>query len=212
MPRPSPATDLVLRALSSSYQRERLVGSSLLLAVSGGADSVALLVGSAQLAPALRLRLEVGTLDHGLRPECGAEVQAVLALAARLGLPAHARTLQLPADVPALEERARAARYAALEALRAERDLARIATGHTASEQAETLLMRLVRGSALKGARAIHASRGRLVRPLLALPRAALRDFLAEQGVGFHEDPMNADPRFLRARLRHAVLPALDAA
>jgi tRNA(Ile)-lysidine synthase len=102
MPRPSPATDLVLRTLTGVYQRERLVGRSLLLAVSGGADSVALLVGSAQVAAPLGLRREVGTLDHGLRPEAGAEVQAVLALAARLGVPAHARALALAPDAPGL--------------------------------------------------------------------------------------------------------------
>ncbi|MBF5044181.1 tRNA lysidine(34) synthetase TilS [Aggregicoccus sp. 17bor-14] len=184
----------------------------MLLAVSGGADSVALLVGTAQLAQPLGLRLEVATLDHGLRPEASAEVQGVLALAQRLGLPAHARTLALGALGAGLEARARTARYAALEGLRAERALDAIATGHTASEQAETLLMRLVRGSSLQGARAILPSRGRVVRPLLGLTRAQLRAFLAEQGVPFHEDPMNADPRFLRTRVRHAALPALEAA
>ncbi|MFP2932749.1 tRNA lysidine(34) synthetase TilS, partial [Pyxidicoccus sp. 3LG] len=130
-----------MTSLEAAYARLGVEGRSVLLAVSGGADSTALLVGTARVAPKLRLRAEVATLDHGLRPESAAEVQAVARLAASLGLPCHVRELRLRAGA-AVEARAREARYAALETLRRERGLDVLATAHTATDQAETLLMR----------------------------------------------------------------------
>ena len=183
--------------------------TSILIAVSGGADSIALMHSLARIGPRLGLRLEVASLDHGLRPESGAEVQAVVERAQRLGLPAHARSLGLT-DGPALEQRARDARYAQLEAVRLERGLELIATAHTASDQAETVLMRLARGAALGGAAAIAARMGALIRPLLGRTRAEVRAYLAALGEPFVEDPMNADPRFLRVRVRRELLPLYE--
>jgi tRNA(Ile)-lysidine synthase len=159
----------------------------------------------------LGLTVEVATLDHGLRPEAGEEARAVERLAALHGLPCHVRPLHLRPGA-GVEERARTARYAALEALRAERGLAAVATAHTATDQAETLLMRLARGSALRGAAGIQHRWGTLVRPLLERTREELEAFLQEQGTGFVTDPMNADPRLFRVRVRQEVLPALSRA
>nr|WP_233262099.1 tRNA lysidine(34) synthetase TilS [Vitiosangium sp. GDMCC 1.1324] len=198
-------------ALEAAYRHFGLVGGSVLLAVSGGADSTALLVGTARVREALSLRVEVATLDHGLRPEAQQEVLAVARLAARWAMPFHVRALHLSPG-SGVEARAREARYAALEELRRERGLQVVATAHTASDQAETLLMRLVRGTALRGAAGIHQARPFLVRPLIERTREEVEAFLAEQGVFFTTDPMNVDPAFLRTRIRYEVLPRLERA
>lgn len=199
---------MLTTTLEAAWRRLGLAGGSVLLAVSGGADSTALLVGTALVRERLRLRVEVASLNHGLRPESPAEVEAVARLAARFSLPFHTRELRLSPGA-GVEERAREARYTALEALRTEAGLDAIATAHTASDQAETLLMRLVRGTALRGAVGIQAARGRVVRPLLDCTRADVEAFLGEQGIGFVTDPMNVDRELLRPRIRHDVLPAL---
>lgn len=211
MPRTAPATDLICKTLEAAFRFRGLVGRSVLLAVSGGADSTALLGGTALVRERLGLTVEVATFDHGLRPEAREEVRSVERLAARWELPCHVRLLGLEAG-PGVELRAREARYAALEALRSERGLAAIATAHTASDQAETLLMRLARGAALRGATGIAAERGLLVRPLLERTREEVEAFLQEQGLGFVVDPMNADLHYFRARIRQEVLPALSRA
>lgn len=195
-------------ALEATYRQLGLEGGSVLLAVSGGADSSALLVGTARVRERLGLQVEVATLDHGLRPEAREEVEAVARLAARWGLPCHVRALHLKAG-SGLEARAREARYAALETLRCERGLQVVATAHTATDQAETLLMRLVRGTALRGAAGIHRARPFLVRPLIEHTREEVEAFLRAHDIPFVSDPMNVDPAFLRARIRHEVLPVL---
>jgi tRNA(Ile)-lysidine synthase len=208
MPLTADPSVLFPTALEEAYRQLGLVGGSVLLAVSGGADSSALLLGTAQICGRLPLRVEVATLDHGLRPEAREEVEAVARLAAQWGLPCHVRHLQLKPG-PSLEARAREARYAALETVRRERGLQAVATAHTATDQAETLLMRLVRGTALRGAAGIHRARPFLVRPLIERTREEVEAFLMAQGVSFVSDPMNVDPAFLRTRIRHEVLPAL---
>ncbi|SEL17606.1 tRNA(Ile)-lysidine synthase [Stigmatella aurantiaca] len=211
MPRLPHATALILETLEEAFRSAGLVRGSVLLAVSGGGDSTALLLGTALVRERLGLTVEVATLDHGLRPEAVDEVRAVERLAAEKELVCHVCPLRLKPG-PGVEARAREARYATLEALRAERALAAVATAHTASDQAETLLMRLARGTSLRGATGIMPTRGTVVRPLLGLTREAVEAFLQEQGRSFATDPMNADPRYLRARIRHGVLPALSEA
>lgn len=211
MPRTGRATDSITLTLVGAYERFGLVGRSVLLAVSGGVDSSALLVGTALVRERLGLTVEVATLDHGLRPEAVEEVRAVERLAARQGLVCHTRQLHLRPGA-GVEQRARQARYEALEALRVERGLAAVATAHTATDQAETLLMRLARGSALRGAASILPRRGTLVRPLLERTREQLEAFLQEQGTSFVVDPMNTDARLFRVRVRSEVLPVLSRA
>jgi tRNA(Ile)-lysidine synthase len=202
---------LIALTLEASYRRLGLEGRSVLLAVSGGADSTALLVGTALVRAKLGLTVEVATLDHGLRPEASEEVRAVERLAALQGLPCHVRQLHLSVGA-GVEQRARQARYQVLEALRAQRGLAAVATAHTASDQAETLLMRLARGSALRGGAGVLGRRGTLVRPLLERTRREIEAFLQERGIDFVRDPMNTDPRLFRVRVRQEVLPALSGA
>lgn len=190
----------------------RLEGArkAILIAVSGGSDSTALMVCLGRISGRLGLQLEVATLDHGLRPESSAEAVAVVARAKQLGLTAHHHPLALAAG-SGVEQRARDARYAALEKLRLARGLDLIATAHTASDQAETLLMRLGRGAALKGAAAIQARTANVIRPLLGLTRADVHGYLSALGEGWHEDPMNADRGFLRVRVRRELLPLFEA-
>ncbi len=211
MSAPGDSNQRMCTTLRAAYRALGLEGGSVLLAVSGGADSCALLVGTALVREALNLRVEVATLDHGLRPEARQEVESVVRLAARWGLTCHVRHLGVPPGV-ALEARAREARYGALESLRQERGLAAVATAHTASDQAETVLMRLARGSALKGAAGIQERREGVVRPLLTRSREEVEAFLAAHGISFVTDPMNLDRAFLRTRIRQEVVPALSAA
>jgi tRNA(Ile)-lysidine synthase len=198
---PSP----VVAALREFFARR---AGRTLLAVSGGVDSLALLTGAAEVASD---RVGVASLDHGLRPSAAAEVEGVRALAERLGFPFHTAQLGLRPG-PAMEARARQARYAALERIRASFGYAWIATAHTRDDQAETLLMRLARGTALRGAGAIRGQAGRVVRPLLGVGRADVEADVAARGLKPVHDPSNQDASLLRARIRASVLPALVAA
>ena len=181
------------------------------LAVSGGADSMALMVlAQSWLAgrdnpPALHIL----TVDHGLRAEAAGEATWVKAQAARLGLP-HA-TLRWTAAKPRsnLQAAARAARYELMLAFCREAGIDALATAHTADDQAETMLMRLARGSGLDGVAGIPPISARggvaLLRPLLAVPRARLEASLSERGEAWIEDPSNRDRRYERVRLREAM-------
>ncbi|RKH04619.1 tRNA lysidine(34) synthetase TilS [Corallococcus sp. CA053C] len=211
MPRESPERPALPALLARAYAAHGLAARSVLLAISGGADSTALLAGTARIRDSLRLRVEVATFDHGLRAEAADEVAAVARLSARLGFACHVRSLALSPG-PGVEARAREARYATLEVLRKEHNLDAVATGHTMNDQAETLLMRLARGTALRGARGIHAEGATLIRPLLACSRADVLAFLRAEGLDFVRDPMNADPALFRTRVRTGALPALDEA
>jgi tRNA(Ile)-lysidine synthase len=179
-----------------------------LLAVSGGADSLALLLAAATVA---RERVGVASIDHGLRLASSDEVEAVRRLATTLGVPFHTAALRLRPG-PGMEARAREARYAALEALRVAGGYSWLATAHTRDDQAETLLMRLARGSALRGAGAIRARSGHVLRPLLAVGRADIEAYVLAQGLSPVRDPSNLDETLLRVRVRTGVLPALVAA
>lgn len=185
-----------------------------LLAVSGGPDSTALMLLAARwrsLGPA-RPELFVATVDHGLRPESRLEAEAVGQLAARLGLPHAVLELSTPLPRSGLQEAARHARYERLAAHGRMIGAGAIATGHTADDQAETVLFRLMRGSGLSGLAGIPAVRSLdelvLIRPLLALRKERLIALCREADVDFASDPSNRDPRFARARLRQ-LMPLL---
>jgi len=191
----------------------------LLLAVSGGSDSTALLVLAARWAKRLKRppKLAAITIDHGLRPESAGEAAAVKRLARRLGVP-H-RTLRWRGDKPksGLQEAARIARYRLLAQAAARAGCEHVLTAHTLDDQAETVLFRLARGSGLTGlagmARASVLPVGAetaifLVRPLLHVSKARLVATLKAAGIGHSEDPTNRDPRYARTRLR-TLMPAL---
>ena len=174
-------------------------GGRVLAAVSGGPDSVAM----ARALRVLPARLELAHVDHGNRP-IAAERGLVEALARRLGCPFHALRCA-PRSVS--EADLRDARYGALLALGADR----VATGHTASDQAETVLMRLLRGAGTAGLAGIPVRRGSIVRPLLQVTREEVLAFLREVGQPWCEDPTNADRDLLRNRVRIELLPRLVA-
>lgn len=169
-------------------------GTSVPCAVSGGADSTAL----ALLAVAHGLRATLIHVDHGLRPDSAAEATTVVALARRLGCDVHTTKVEVPLG-PNLEARAREARYAVLPD--------DVMTAHTADDQAETMLLQMLRGAALTG---LAGMRPGIRRPLLALRRADTMALCRHLGVSVVHDPMNADRRFTRVRVRHEVLPLLS--
>ena len=190
-------------------------GTALAVAVSGGADSLALLHTLRTLAGRRDWKLVVLTVDHGLRPGSRADADFVVAHALALGLPA--RLLVAPPGAVAarrpgqgVEAAARAVRYELLERAADEEGCELIATGHTADDQAETVLLQLLRGSGPGGLAGMAVRSGRLLRPLLRVTRAEARACCEAVGVAWREDPTNADPRFLRNALRLRVLPLLE--
>jgi len=205
-------SDLAARALET-IRRHGLLhgGETVLVAVSGGADSVALLDVLAELRPALDLTLACAHVDHGLRPEADADADVVRRLCATLHVPFHLERVTVRHEPPweGLEAEARRARYAALETRARTLGATRIATGHTADDQAETVLMRLLEGAGPRGLAGIAPRRGVFIRPLLDARRGEILAHLVSRGRGWAEDATNRDPRFLRNRVRHEVLPFL---
>ena len=179
----------------------------LLVAVSGGPDSVALLDLLHASREALGLELTVAHVDHGIHPDSGRVAGMVRDLAAEYGLPFIARELALGPETS--ETTARAARYRAIETMRREAGAGFIATAHHADDQAETVLMRTLRGSGPAGLAAMAGRRGKLVRPLLPFRRDDLARHLQAIGRPSWADPANSDPRHLRAWLRADILPVL---
>jgi tRNA(Ile)-lysidine synthase len=191
---------------------------TLVLAVSGGPDSTALLLLIARWRDRLKIapKLLAVTVDHGLRRAAASEARAVKALARRLGV-VH-RTLRWTGKKPAtgLQEAAREARYRLLARAAKSARAGAIVTAHTLDDQAETVLMRMSRGSGLGGLGAIAPQSALpgdgpeivLLRPLLEIPKARLMATLAHAKIPFADDASNRDPRFARARLR-VLMPAL---
>lgn len=206
------AIQVLEERLHRSLRRFTPTGRGVVLAVSGGADSMTLLSGTARLAGRIGLRVEAATVDHHLRAESRTEVQLVARFASSLGVLHHVIDAPIT-DASGVEAAARAARYAALENLRRERSLDLVATAHTASDQAETLLMRLSRGTSLAGAASIHEARAdKVIRPLLFATRAEVEAYVAARSIEVARDSMNDDLQFLRVRIRKEVMPVLERA
>lgn len=190
---------------------DRLAGPAAVvgLAVSGGSDSTALLHLAHRWAQARGRRLAVATVDHGLRAEAAAEIAQVAENCAALGHPHTVLRWQGAQPGPNLQARARAARYALLAEWAAAAGIDTVALGHTRDDLAETVLLRLARGSGvdgLAGPARLRAHRGiRFIRPLIDLRRAALRQWLAARGIGWAEDPSNDDPTHARTLARQAL-------
>ncbi len=175
------------------------------VACSGGADSIGLLVlaADAGLAP---IAVHV---DHGLRADSADDVEVVAVAARQLGVGWHTVAVVV-APGSNLEARARSARYAALHDARRDLGASAILVGHTADDQAETVLLNLLRGSASAGLAGMAPRRGVVARPLLGVRRAAVRAVAVGRGLPVVEDPTNADTRWRRAWIRHEVLPLLE--
>jgi tRNA(Ile)-lysidine synthase len=198
-----------------------------LVAVSGGPDSVALLHLLCELRKELGLRLEVAHLQHGIRgAEAEEDARFVAELAEKLGLPLHLKTIDLPrirsaAGKGNLEELARVERYRFFAAVARERKLGKIATAHMQDDQAETVLMWLLRGSGLKGlggmppthqldgANIESGSRLIVIRPLLEVSRVEIEEYLNERHLTFRLDRSNQDLSFLRNWIRLKLIPQL---
>jgi tRNA(Ile)-lysidine synthase len=175
-----------------------------IVACSGGADSVALLV----LAAGAGLEPVAVHVDHGLRLDSAGDVDVVRAAAAALDVPWRSVRVAVGAG-PNLEARARDARYGALRVAREELAATAILVAHTADDQAETVLLNVLRGSAAAGLAGMARRRGCIVRPLLHLRRSDVRAVVTARGLATVEDPTNADVRWRRAWIRHEVLPML---
>ncbi len=185
----------------------------MVVAVSGGGDSVAMVVALSKLAPSLGIELVVAHLNHQLRASAREDQAFVYELGRKLSLAVD--TQELPPELLAgsnVEARARAFRYAYLHEVARRFHCAKVATGHTRDDQAETILLRLLRGATLRGLRGILPVRGDgVIRPLIDCSRWEARQFLLELGVPWREDESNRDTRFLRNHLRAVLMPEITA-
>lgn len=188
-------------------------GAGIALAVSGGADSMAMLLLAAAAFPG---RVAAATVDHGLRPEAADEAALVAGVCTQLGVPHATLAPSAPIAGASIQKQAREARYAALTAWAQVADARALLTAHHADDQAETLLMRLNRASGVAGLTGIRPWRFEndtlVLRPLLAWRRAELREITRAAGVPWVEDPSNEDPHHNRTRFRDLLThqPLLD--
>lgn len=208
-------------ALAAHLRRHRLLDGvhRLGLAVSGGADSVALLLLMRPLCREAGIAVTVLHFNHGLRPESEEEERFVRGLAAQNSVPVlceKSQAADLQRKGVSLEMAAREARLAFFERCRASAGLDAVATGHQADDVAESLLLRLARGSGAAGLSGLRprsqTQRLLLLRPLLAISGAALRGWLRQRNQEWREDASNRDPAIPRNRVRHAILPYLESA
>ncbi|GBC63791.1 tRNA lysidine(34) synthetase TilS [Desulfonema ishimotonii] len=193
-------------------------GDAVLIGLSGGPDSVALAHILSELAPGLSLRLGVAHLHHGLRgKEADRDAEFAEALGRQLGLPVHLEKKDVrnyrQQHRLSTEEAARQVRYDFFERVCRAGGYDKVALGHHADDNAELVLMYLLRGSGPLGLSGIPPVRaGRFIRPLIQVTRAEILAFLAEQGLAFVTDSSNADPSYLRNRMRHHLIPLLKSA
>lgn len=203
-------------ALALTHSLDAVAPGPWVVACSGGADSLALAWAAGYVGRRRGTPVRAVVIDHGLQPGSDAVAAAVAAALAGLPVP-HAEPLALPATVVRVavtdtgagpEASAREARYAALAA--AAHPGERVLLGHTLDDQAETVLLGLARGSGARSLAGMPAERGVFARPLLGLGREVTAACCAELGLRPWSDPMNADPRFARVRVRETVLPVLE--
>ena len=193
-------------------------GDRLCVAISGGSDSTALLLALHQQRHSLGIGLSAIHINHQLRPEAPADQLFVEQLCQKLDVPLS--TVSVATDSHAKDDKlstetaARNLRYAAFRTLLSSGEATAIATAHTLDDQAETVLLKLIRGAWLEGLSAIHPTLtlpdGRIIRPLLDTPKSEIQTFLAAEDQPWREDHSNTDPAFTRNRVRHELLPQLQ--
>src|SRR5213592_2426336 len=194
-------------------------GDTVVVAVSGGADSVALLHLLRGLQDEYALALHIAHLNHRLRPEAGADAEFVRQMAVNLGIPVTVEEVDVTAraaqEKRSLEDAGRQARYEFFARVAASVRASRVATAHTQDDQVETVAMRFLRGTAWEMLAGIPACRrlgaANVVRPLLETTRAELLGYLRHQEIAWRDDVTNRDQRFLRNWVRLTWLPALEA-
>ena len=199
---------LATRAAARVAIADLPAGSLVLAAVSGGADSLALAAALAHEAPRAGLVGGAVTVDHGLQPGSAERARAVADTVTALGLAPVVVKAVVVRGSGGPEAAARRARYDAL----AETEAAAVLLGHTLDDQAETVLLRLSRGSGARSLAAMPARTGRFRRPFLQLRRVETRAACAALGLEPWDDPHNTDPAYARSRVRHDALPALERA
>ena len=208
-----PPLDGMLDGVANFIARHRMFepGHRVGVAVSGGADSVFLLHVLRELAPRWDLQLSVIHIDHGIRGAASiADAEFVAQLACTFRLPFYLHHADVAALDGNLEESARNVRQSFYTELIAGSTVDRVATGHTRSDQAETVLYRILRGSGLTGLSGIlPVTREGLVRPLLEIDRSEIEAWLRQHNIAWQEDATNQDRTFARNRLRHEILPLL---
>lgn len=182
--------------------------STVLLAVSGGSDSMAMLHVMAILAPRLDLTLSAHGVDHGLRPAAPSELEVAQAFAESVGVAFSRSRIDVPHGSN-LQARARTERYRVLRARAREIGADYIATAHHAEDRAETVVMRLLRGAGPAGIGVLPPFSDDLLRPLIRARKADIMGHVRRHQIAFSEDPSNADSRYLRSRVRHGLMKAL---
>jgi tRNA(Ile)-lysidine synthase len=209
---------MLLRTVRTTIEKYNMLagGERIVVALSGGPDSVALLHALVSLRGAYRIELHAAHLEHGLRgQEALDDMRFVESLCRGLGIPLTAKSVKM-AELAAssslsLEAVARKVRYAFLEEVLVETRAAKIATGHNANDQAETLLLNLVRGSGIAGLRGIRpAIEGKIIRPLVEAKREEILLYLKDKGLDFRTDASNEDDAFDRNRVRRLLLPLIE--
>jgi tRNA(Ile)-lysidine synthase len=208
MPRSHPPSLIVLARRALVEECAVRPGERLLVAVSGGPDSSALLHVLCRLRKELGLILHAHGVDHGLRPEAARELDGIAALADQWKVPFSTTTMSVPPGGN-LQARARTARFTALRSAAAGAGCTRIGTGHHADDRAETVLLRLLRGAGPDGLAVLPPSDPDLMRPLVRATRSDIQRHLTRHSIPFAEDPSNLDRRYQRARLRSELMPLL---
>jgi tRNA(Ile)-lysidine synthase len=209
MPRTHPPTLITLARAALREHSLVARGERVLVAVSGGPDSMALLHVLSLLRSKLAFGLFAHGVDHGLREASAAELDLAETFARSLDVPFARTRVSVPLGGN-LQARARVARWDALRSAASRAGAARVATGHHADDRAETLLMRLVRGTGLEGLAVLPPLDGDRIRPFYRARRSDVEAHVSRHQVPFSLDPSNRDPRFLRTRVRHELLPVLE--
>jgi len=204
------ANTVAIRSAVRNALSDCAPGDLILVAVSGGADSLALAYALSLEAPKLALRLEGVTIDHQLQAQSSVQAEKVVAALSKMGIK-KTHVIRVDVDVTdGLEASARRARYGALDACAEKNGAEFVFLGHTRDDQSESVLLGLARGSGARSLSAMAARNGKYVRPLLAITREETLGTCIEAQLDTWDDPHNADKTFARIRVRHEVIPNLE--
>jgi tRNA(Ile)-lysidine synthase len=206
----SPAQGLIRLAVRNCLTSNTKPRQKLLIAVSGGADSLALAAACEFEAKKLGLKIAAAVIDHSLQNNSDKVAAQTAKTLAALGFEEVVVKKIAVGKAGGPEAAARTARYTALETLRQKTKSHFIVLGHTSSDQAETVLLGLVRGSGSKSLSGMSAKTGLLLRPLLGIERSTTEAFCKDSGIKYWSDPQNKDEKFLRVMIRKHVLPFLE--